>query len=82
MKAITTKYHGPTNTKGSRVSATDSDGNKVIVSYDSSLDSENAHAQAVVKLCKNMNWHGALIVGSIKSGYVFVWKKGAGVLSV
>lgn len=32
MKAITTTFHGPTNTRGSRIVASDQDGNRVTVS--------------------------------------------------
>ena len=34
MKVITTRYHGPTNTRGSRIAATDEDGNRVSLTYD------------------------------------------------
>lgn len=33
MKAITTKYHGPTDKRGARISATDGDGNRASVAY-------------------------------------------------
>ena len=75
MKAITTKYHGPTNTRGSRVSASDSDGNRVSIPYDHALNSEEAHRKAAVALCARMKWSGAdtMVGGSIKNGYVFVF---------
>ena len=75
MKAITTKYHGPTNTRGSRVSASDSDGNRVSIPYDHALDSEEIHRKAAVALCARMKWPGAdaMVGGSVKNGYVFVF---------
>lgn len=73
MKAIFTKYHGPTNTKGSRISASDSDGNRVTISYPYELSGEAVHRQAAVALCSKMNWKGELIGGSLKNGYVFVF---------
>jgi hypothetical protein len=76
MKAIVTKYHGPTNTRGARVSASDSDGNKVTLSYDHSLNSGEMHVAAARALAAKMDWHGVLIEGSLASGYVFVWANG------
>ena len=73
MKAITTKYHGATNTKCSRISASDEDGNRVSISYPYGLSGETVHRQAADALCKKMNWTGKLVGGSVKSGYVFVF---------
>lgn len=73
MKAITTKFHGPTDTRGSRVSATDMDGNRVTVNYDHSASFDDRHWAAARALCEKMNWHGELVRGSIKSGEVFVF---------
>lgn len=75
MKAIETKFHGPTNTRGSRITASDCDGNRVTVSTDYSLDSEANHRRAAVALCDKMRWNGAetMIAGSVKGGYVFVF---------
>ena len=41
-KAITTKYHPATDTRGSRVSAKDMDGNRVSISYPYALSGEAA----------------------------------------
>ena len=75
MKAITTKYHGPTITRGSRISASDSDGNRVYISYDYALSAEEVHRKAAVAFCSKMKWSGAdtMVGGSIKDGYVFVF---------
>ena len=73
MKAITTKCHGPTNHKGSRISADDMDGNRVYIPYPYELDSQDAHFQAAKALCKKMDWSGKLVAGAIQDGYVFVW---------
>ena len=80
MKAITTKYHGPTTTRGSKISASDKDGNRVYISYDYALNSEDAHRKAAVALCSTMNWSGAdtMVCGSIKNGYVFVFTERGG----
>lgn len=44
MKAIRTRYHGPTNTRGARMSATDCDGNTVRMPLDYSHDDNERHA--------------------------------------
>jgi hypothetical protein len=73
MKAIQTKYHGPTNTRGSRISASDLDGNRVSISYPHELSGEAVHRKAADALCEKMGWNGALIGGAIRNGYVFVF---------
>lgn len=73
MKAIFTKYHGPTNTRGSRISASDSDNNRVTISYPYELSGEAVHRKAAEALCSKMGWDGELIAGGTKSGYVFVF---------
>jgi hypothetical protein len=74
MKAITTRFHGPTDTKGSRVSATDEDGNRITISYSQVLNSEAAHAEAAIALCRKLGWAGRLIAGGTKHGYVFTFE--------
>lgn len=73
MKAITTKYHGPTNTRGARYSATDNDGHKVTVSIDYALSSEGNHNAVALAFCKKMNWQGELAVGSLANEHVYVF---------
>jgi hypothetical protein len=73
MQAIITKYHGATNTRGSRISATAANGARVSIGHDSALNSEQNHAAAAIKLCKRIGWKGALMCGSLPAGYVFVW---------
>ena len=77
MKAIVTKYHGPTNFKGARITASDEDGNRVTISYPHELSGEDVHRKAAIALCDKMKWTGELVGGSLKRGYVFVfveWK--------
>lgn len=73
MKAITTTYHGPTNTRGARISADDSDGNRVTVPY-LYEDEHRSHDNAAFHLCDKMGWNGTLLRGSIRRGYVYVWQ--------
>ena len=78
MKAIKTKYKGPTNYRGSRIIASDEDGNKITISYPHELSGEAVHRKAAEALCAKMKWGGAenLIGGSLKNGYVFVFGPG------
>jgi hypothetical protein len=73
MKAIVTKHVGPSNVRGSRIIASDEDGNRVIVRYDSALNSEPNHMAAARKLCEKMGWKGTLQGGHLKHGMVFTW---------
>ena len=71
MKAIQTKYFGPTNCRGSRIKASDDDGNTVTVPYD--YGSENPHREAAVALIHEMGWNPVSIVqGQLKDGDVLV----------
>lgn len=71
MKAILTKYHGPTNTRGSRISASDGDGNRVTVPYDRAA--RYPHDAAALALCAKLGWGGTLIRGSVAGGNVYVF---------
>ena len=75
MKAIITKYHGPTNTKGSRISADDGDGNRCYISYPHHVSGEDVHRLAAEALCAKMGWSGAetLRGGATRTGYAFVF---------
>lgn len=73
MKAITTKYIGPTNFRGSRVKASDGDGNSYTMAWDSAYGAESNHRAAVQSLCAKMLWHGTLVAGETKHGWVWVW---------
>ena len=75
MKAIETTFHGPTNTRGSRITASDSDGNRATVPYEYVSRGEEAHRAAAVALCRKMGWGGCdrLISGGTKRGFVFVF---------
>lgn len=70
MKTITTKYHGPTNTRGSRISASDGD-NRLSISYPYELNHDQAHMKAARQLCEKLNWKGTLQGGSTKDGMVW-----------
>ena len=78
MKAIETKYHGPGNVKGSRISASDCDGNRIIMSYASENTSEENHRDAALALIHKMGWdkskgYKGIIGGSLKNSMVWVF---------
>lgn len=75
MKAILTRYVGPSNVRGSRIIATAEGGDRphrLTVPYDHS--SSDPHADAAVALCRKLGWTGELIGGGLPNGdncYVF-----------
>jgi hypothetical protein len=73
MKAIFTKYHGPTNYKGSRITASDSDGNKVTIPYNYEVSDEDVYKLAADALMHKMGWTGELVGGWYTHGMVFVF---------
>ena len=80
MKAIITKYIGPTDTRGSRIKASDEDGNSITIGYD--YAAESAHVVAARKLCEKMNWHGELVEGGLGDRSVFVFVDGEQTIKV
>lgn len=72
-KAITVKYHGPTNHRGSRMIADDGDGNRITVSREYSDSMDDAYMAAALALCAKMGWHGTLVGGWAKRSAVFIW---------
>ena len=72
MKAIITKYLGPTNTKGARFKASDGS-TSITVGYDYALTSEGNHSTAARALCEKLGWKGHLVGGHTTTGMVFVF---------
>jgi hypothetical protein len=73
MKAIETRYVGPGNVRGARIIASDSDGNRVTLSYPDELSGEAVHRKAAQALADKMGWTGRLVAGGTKRGYCFVF---------
>lgn len=71
MQAIITKYHGPSNVKGSRVSATCQAG-RVMIEWSDALNSANNHRSAAMALCLKLNWDGEWLSGVLPTGET-VW---------
>jgi len=65
MKAIQTKYLGPTNCRGPRIVATAEGGHRVTASFD---HSGKEHERAVRALCKKLGWSGRFICGGLPDG--------------
>jgi len=82
MKAIETKYIGPSNVRGSRIKASAEGVKSITISYDHSLSSEDAHDKAALALANKYGWlsgkHRVLARGGKPDGrgnvYVFVDK--------
>jgi hypothetical protein len=86
VQAITTKYLGPTDHKGSRIKATCQAGS-ITLEWDSTLDSTANHDKAAVALADKLGWregyHGDMVRGSpLDGGYVycFTGRKGLNVI--
>lgn len=73
MKAIRTRYVGPSNVRGSRYIATDSDNNRVILSADYSLNSDENHRAAAYALRDKMQWKGEMQAGEFQHAYYWIF---------
>lgn len=72
-QSIVTRYHGATNTKGSRIKATAAAGS-VVLSWDDSLNPDDNHARAAQHLADKFGWRGSWFGGGMPSsdGNVYV----------
>jgi len=70
MQTIKTTFLPATNHLGSRIKASSYAGS-LTISYDHSLDSEQAHAKAAILFAKKKGWSGDLISGSDDKHYYF-----------
>ncbi len=72
-QAITTKYFGPSNVKGSRVKAKAAAGS-IYLEWDHRFNPETNHAMAAKALADKMQWNGHYYQGAMPddSGYCFV----------
>lgn len=57
MQAIETKYCGPSNVRGARLIAR-CKAKRIIVEWDHSLNIEDNHKAAAVRLMLALGWHG------------------------
>jgi len=76
MKAILTRYLGPTNSRGSRIVATAEGGHRATVPYD--YGARDPHAIAALALCQKLGWKGELVNGGLPNGdNVWVFTNGS-----
>jgi hypothetical protein len=72
-QAITTKYVGPTNHRGTRVIATSEGGHRLVHSWKYELGTYENHKAAAQALAHKLGWKGTLHGGSTRKGYAFVF---------
>ena len=77
-QSITTKYLGPTNTRGSRIVAKAQAG-KITIAWDHALDSADNHIAAAKAFASKYGWTGRWVGGALPDGlgYCFVLSIGA-----
>ena len=68
MQTIRTKYHGPTNTRGSRISA-QCEAGRIYVPYNYALSAYGNHAAAAVTLLRKLGWPGTYAGGCFGNDY-------------
>jgi hypothetical protein len=78
MVPLLCKYHGATNTRGSRITVErfepgHRDPNRITVPYDSSLNRDARYSAAVQQYLKANGLSGTWIVSTIVDGAVAVW---------
>ena len=74
--AITTRYLGPTNFRGSRVVANAGDGRRLILEWESALNVEANHRHAAYALRDKLGWTGELIGGWNDNAGLWVFTDG------
>ena len=67
-QAITTKYLGPTNVRGSRVKAMAAAGS-ITLSWDDALNSDNNHAAAAHAIAVKFGWSGTYHGGGLSNNH-------------
>jgi hypothetical protein len=75
-QSIQTKYIGPTNARGSRVSAISASGARIVIEWDDALNTDENHKAAAMALARKLNWAGTWHAGSTPHGCVFVQSTG------
>lgn len=68
MKAIQTRYLGPTNHRGSRITAWTEGGNRVTIPCPHELSGESVHRAAAEALCRKLDWPTELAGGGLPNG--------------
>jgi hypothetical protein len=63
VPVIVTRFHGPTDTRGSRISATSGSGRRIYCGYRHELSADGNHDTAAAELAAKL-WPGATIGGT------------------
>lgn len=72
-QAIQTRYHGPTDHRGSRVIAS-CQAKRITLDWDHALDTDQNHLAAAVALIEQLSWPGVLTGGVLADGsYAWVF---------
>jgi hypothetical protein len=72
LQAITTKYIGPTNVRGSRVKATAAAGS-LTLGWDHALNPEANHLAAAQAFARKLGWTGTFHGGAPHEQSSYVW---------
>ena len=73
MKAIRTKYLGPTDKLWKRIRASDGSGNSLTVEYNDDMEEEVNHIAAAIQFQQKMQWFERIETGWLENGvYVHV----------
>ena len=75
MQAIRTRYHGPTNTRGTRITATCEAGS-LTLPRDYSLDIGEDHARVAQALVQRLGWTGVYHGGEFGGDYYWACESG------
>lgn len=73
-QAIVTKYHGPTDNRGSRVSAT-AEAGRVYLEWDYELNTEQNHQRAALALSRKFKWSPNLVGAGLPGNAGYVWSQ-------
>lgn len=65
VRILVTRYHGPTNTRGSRVSARVPSGRRLTLSWDYSMGTEANHERVACELAEIMGWDPPTMAGNL-----------------
>lgn len=71
MQAIITRYHGPTNSRGSRIVAHCQAG-RVTHHWNYELNPQGNHRAAALELARRLGWDGIWVCGDTNNGTVWV----------
>lgn len=73
FKAISTKFYGPTNTRGSRIGVSAPDNRTRLFDFGHELRHDERHTHCAKLYATEQNWPGLYVAGYVAgSGYVFV----------